>query len=497
MSFLIKAIASAVLAGVIFIGGIWVAHNQAPTQAPLAGSFTPVGGQTYALSGAGVTASQTTVPLTSFTTPDGRAITMTMVGTVGYAVIDPNSPTRIEDITFSGITQNANGTAILTGVTRGNDFVAPYNASSTLAQAHSGGAYLILSNSAGFYGQQFALVNASSSITGAWIFSPTAQPAYSSNPVSWSSQNSLINKAYADALSIQGAATSTEANLGIVQLANSVQIGSSTASSTPGGPLVIPNRVATTSPGTQCTVGACVVSSFTNALSPSWFGTSASFFYAVGNLFATNASSTNATSTSAMITGAAFGINSINYRWPSTQTASGTVLTTDNLNNLTWTAAKANIVANAGTSTLTTTTNASTTLQTIVIPANSLGPNGNLAGTWMFSTNSLGSNCFVGVNYGNGAATTSIWAATMSPSQVAFSDVFTIYATSTSGQIIRVTSSNAATIPGGNNGASSIFRNAFFGAYDLTAKTYIQLLAKSDSTEVCSLSSYTFQISSQ
>lgn len=262
MTSLFKAIGSALL-----ILGSFFAGPQTTT-APVSqtfGSFTPVGGQTYSLSGAGVTATQSTIPLTSFTTPDGRALTMSMFGAIGYAVIDPNSPTKIEDITFTGVTQNANGTAILTGVSRGMDFVTPYTSSLTLQQAHSGGSYLILSNTAGFYGQQFLFANSLSTSTGGLVFSSTTPPHLDFNP-NFSSfpSTTLVSQGYVAALAIAGAAPITTAVAGIGMLSTAAQA----AAGTPTGVfnlitynLLLPSSIATST--CQSAANSVLVSSST------------------------------------------------------------------------------------------------------------------------------------------------------------------------------------------------------------------------------------------
>lgn len=143
-----------------------------PSQEFVGGAtFTPVQSSQTTLAGAGITSSQTTIQVTSFTLPDPNRtpISMSMFGTVGYAVLEPQT-SRIENIKFTGVTQNANGSATLTGVSRGLSFYSPYNASTTLALSHAGGSYLILSNSGAFYGKEFAFTNNPSYITSPWYF---------------------------------------------------------------------------------------------------------------------------------------------------------------------------------------------------------------------------------------------------------------------------------------------------------------------------------------
>jgi len=91
----------------------------------------------YSLTGNGVSASATSVTVADFTLPDNTAITMTMFGDTGYGTFEPGTA-REENFSFTGVTNNGNGTSTLTGVTRGLRFVAPYTADSGLAKGHGG-----------------------------------------------------------------------------------------------------------------------------------------------------------------------------------------------------------------------------------------------------------------------------------------------------------------------------------------------------------------------
>ena len=51
-------------------------------------------GQDYKLSGSGINATQTTIPLESFNLPNGTAITATELGTINYGTLEPNACLR-------------------------------------------------------------------------------------------------------------------------------------------------------------------------------------------------------------------------------------------------------------------------------------------------------------------------------------------------------------------------------------------------------------------
>lgn len=132
-------------------------------------SFNFVQAQTFQLAGAGAVIGDVTVVLSSLKQIDGTTnITMTNFGAIGYMTLEPNSGTQEEQISFSGIVQNANGTATLSGV-KSVLFVSPYTESTGLAKTHAGGTKAIISNTAGFYNKLVAKDDAAT-ITGKYTF---------------------------------------------------------------------------------------------------------------------------------------------------------------------------------------------------------------------------------------------------------------------------------------------------------------------------------------
>lgn len=338
---LFKYIISAILAAVILIGGVVTGEkfvqpaSSASTQS--FGSFTPVGGQTYTLSGSGITSTQNTVPLTSFTTPDGRALVMSDFGSVGYAVIDPNSPSKIEDITFTGISQSPNGTATLTGVSRGMDFISPYLASSSLAYSHAGGAYLILSNTAGFYGQQFFFLNNNGTSSATLVFGSTTPPMYDADPV-WLNftPQILADVSYVNSVVAAGAANASTLVKGIIQIATSVQVAAGTATGSTGALLVPPNSLYN---ATQSATTIIPVTNTSGKLAQAFLDLTQLFPFSGGILSSASSTYTATTSISAsnVLTNAVI-FNKIPYAFPSSQGAANSVLTNGGTGILSWSA---------------------------------------------------------------------------------------------------------------------------------------------------------------
>lgn len=157
------------------------------------GNFQSTGGVIYHLQNS-ISSSQHTVNLTSFKEPvSNLPYTMGLLNTsIAYGTLEPKNPNKSEFISFTGVTQNTNGTAQLTGVIRGlprSNASAGCTASSTLSLSHGGQAEFILSNSPCFQGE-YAVKRNDETIMGMWNF-PT--PLSGSNPTTKTYVDSLVN----------------------------------------------------------------------------------------------------------------------------------------------------------------------------------------------------------------------------------------------------------------------------------------------------------------
>lgn len=258
-------------------------------------SSLPVGGTSYTLSGAGITSTQTTVQLTSFTTPDGRLITMSNFGTVGYGALDPQTNSKLEDISFTGITQNANGSATLTGVSRGLDFIYPYSANAILDHAHSGGSTFILTNTAGYYYNEFTMNNNNNLFT--W-------PSASTSPAT---------KGYVDFVAFNGAAVinANTTNKGVVQIATGLQAASSTATGSTGAYLDLSSSISTSTGGTSAALHV-VVTNNSGLIDPSFISLATST--TIGSTYAFNIGRTEWVATSTQFFTVPNGIKTVHIR---------------------------------------------------------------------------------------------------------------------------------------------------------------------------------------
>ena len=339
MNMILKYLSKLLVAPLVFmlsLAGYSVAPQQIVEQkvpiapsAPLFGDFNPTGGGSYRLQSS-VTGTATSLTLASFKEPVSNIpYTMTYLNsTIEYATIEPQNNTTKEFVSFTGIAQNGDGTATITGLTRGLAFSYPYTASTTLQQSHPGQSLFILSNPPQLT-NQYANKNNSDSISGLWSF---ATPPLLNSSATNTLQAASI--AYVNGVAINGAGTSTENAMGIVQLPTNAQVASGVASSTTGAPFALPVRLATSSP--VGSGGYVPVTGSTGKISPYQIATSSVdvpfgySFTASTTFMGTTTIAANSTTTAPLI------LNGIKYSFNPTGGATSTVPKNDGNNKITW-----------------------------------------------------------------------------------------------------------------------------------------------------------------
>jgi len=130
-------------------------------------AFYTFGAGTYTLASS-ISSTDTSITLSSFLEPvTGTPYTMALLNTdIVYGTIAPKT-TNSEFISFTGITQNADGTATLTGVTRGLAKKYPFTTSSSYKLPHPGQSQFIISDAPQVFTSYGALDN-NEVITGLW-----------------------------------------------------------------------------------------------------------------------------------------------------------------------------------------------------------------------------------------------------------------------------------------------------------------------------------------
>lgn len=394
-----KTFFSATIVGALLIASFIVTTHIAPATPYAYGSTLPIAGQTYNLAGSGVSSSATTITLTSLTIKQtGQPIQDSDLGDTFYMTIEPGSNTKQEIISCTTVPTNTGSTITLSGCSRGLSPITPYTASTTLQFTHAGGSQIIFSDPPQLFNQYAALAN-TQTITGIWTFSTTPQVTNNAvNPTDAVNYSTLL------ATAISGAGTSTFATMGISQLATSVQVASSTASTSQGRPLEIPSKFSSSTPGVLCTGGVwnCIpVGDLAGHIAQAWLDLTLPFTWSGLQTF-------NATTTIAASSVAATPIilDGQAYRFPGGQNASSSVLMTDGSGNLSWLPVSRLLYLNTNPTTVTGTT-ASTTIFSLLVPANTLIGSSTLEfyiPQMTIITNSSG--IMLAFQYGNG--TTSI-----------------------------------------------------------------------------------------
>ncbi len=325
-------------------GVSWFGYTHPSVQ--LAGSFNPTGAGTY-LTQNSISASQSTITIsasTPFNEPASNIpYTMNYIGTnIVYGTLSPASGQpgidNSEFVAFTGITQNSNGTATLTGVTRGlarTPGTGGCVASSTLAHAYPSQTKFILSNSPCFY-SQYAVKQNNETILGGWTYPSTTPPRLDEDPTSaqWAlfSSSTLVTYHQLQITSFAGVTNASITAKGIVQIASSTQAASSTNVGSSGAFDVLGAGYATDTPQ-NCTglrSGGCVVMSLLNAkIAQAWLDLTQAFTFS-GGLTSTGATNIAATASNKLTA------NSVAYVFPPALAASSSMLETNASGLLFW-----------------------------------------------------------------------------------------------------------------------------------------------------------------
>jgi len=141
-----------------------------------------------------ITASDTTITLAGFYDLYGNALTMSDFGDIGYGTIEPGSSDAQEIISFTGITNNGDGTFAITGVVRGLRGKPPYTTGGT-AYAHGSNVIFVISNNPQVY-QKYLNVENGGTVNGLVNFATTPKST-AGNPTD---PTHFTIKSYVDAL---------------------------------------------------------------------------------------------------------------------------------------------------------------------------------------------------------------------------------------------------------------------------------------------------------
>lgn len=109
----------------------------------------PVQTQSFTLAGSGSSIGDIVINLKAFKDINGTNLTMASFGSIGYGTLEPGNGIQEEQVSFTGITQNSDGTAQLTGV-KHVLFITPFTETSGMTVTHPGSTTFVISNTAGY-----------------------------------------------------------------------------------------------------------------------------------------------------------------------------------------------------------------------------------------------------------------------------------------------------------------------------------------------------------
>lgn len=327
-----KGFANIIIIGVIaltaFAIGSFFSNYKKPVQnvTQVLGDFNPTGGQTYRLQSS-ISTTQSTITLTSFKEPVSNIkYTMTYLNSaIEYGTIDPSNSSTKEFISFTGITQNSDNTATLTGVSRGLGFSYPYTASTTLAQSHSGQSIFILSNPPQLT-NMYANKSNNENIAGIWNFM-----ALPTTTVTCSTSIQFCNKAYVDSVAVAGASNADDSTKGIVEMATAAEASAGTSLGSTGARLTLGANLATSTPTTSCSA-FCVVVATAGKIAQGFLDLTANFSWSGNHNFTGTTYIKNANASSTVAN--PLTLNGLTFSTQSARAASSTVLTEDGSGHL-------------------------------------------------------------------------------------------------------------------------------------------------------------------
>lgn len=259
-------------------------------------NFLPFGAATYNL-GSSIGSTDSTILLSSFLEPvTGTPYTMALINSdIAYGTISPKT-TSSEFISFTGIIQNSNGTATLTGVTRGLAKKYPFTSDATYQLPHSGQSTFIISDAPQVFNKYVTLED-TETISGTKTFSASPIVPTPTTPTQ------AANKAYADALAIAGAPNASTSVQGLVQEATQAQVDAKTVIGSTGAKLF--QNLSTVRSTLTSDYIADTGSANTYAITPSPAITA----YTTGQIFSFKA--TNANTTASTLNVSSLGVKNI------------------------------------------------------------------------------------------------------------------------------------------------------------------------------------------
>ncbi len=351
-----------------------------------ADSTLTIAGFSYYLAGSGISSSASSITLTSLTFPQsGYKIQDSDLSTTFYITLEPGSRTRQEVASCTTATQNADGSATLSGCSRGLLPYSPYTASSTYAFAHGGGTTVVFSNPPQLYNDAVFKGNAAQ-VSGIWSFASSSLPRASTTPTYGSGDElKFVTYGQLASTSFSGVVDASLTQKGIVEQATKAETAAGTATGGTTAPLFTPTAYFNASSSATTTVP---VTNGSGKLDPNFIDGSGSYAF----------SGTNTHSGSETFTGTKTLSGTTTLTSTSTLNASGTV----NFTGATLSGNFPNLVS-ASTTNVTNSGTNETNIFSVAVPANTLST-GNIVqatvNTEFTTRNTSASNLILRLKYG-------------------------------------------------------------------------------------------------
>lgn len=263
--------------------------SQSLSDGKIFGSTLNIAGSTYSLSGTGISSSATSITLSSLTiTQTSQKILDADLSDTFYVTIEPGNRTKQEIASCTTVVQNSNGTATLSGCSRGLSPISPYTASTTLQFVHSGGSQVIFSDPPQLFAQYPAKDN-TETITGKWTFDDSdTYRARIDADTDTAVATAFVTLGQLSRQAVSGASNGSETVKGIFEAATAIEQASSTPTGSTGAILVNQALYATSTATRGCNgtsvIGAlCVIVAQNNGfIDPNRISTTSTAVYNFG-----------------------------------------------------------------------------------------------------------------------------------------------------------------------------------------------------------------------
>ncbi len=160
---------------------------------------------------------------------------MANFGDKGFMTLEPGAGSNEEQISFTGVTANSNGTTTLTGV-KNVLCLSPYTETSGLVKQHSGGTTAAVAITSGLL-NQFANKGNTETVTGAYTFTTATRPLLTTDTDTGVNE-ALVTFGQLARTSFSGTVNASTTVKGIVEIATGAELAAGTGTGGTGAVIV-------------------------------------------------------------------------------------------------------------------------------------------------------------------------------------------------------------------------------------------------------------------